>query len=191
MKCVSSRKTSLFSKGSNSYTTDYKHQGKIIHMLTSRFHKGIVCLTRGYWMSFYKWTYLQIVSFGSGGYDMTRSCDCYRWFVCTGLCDMCRTMCFGRWRADACMRIGSFCRMWAWYIGWCDLSMTGGCIMCYWLCHIGCVGDFLEMSTVSAKNLSWWCLYHVGTWFSAGLSNGRWSPSSRLLVLYSYSLSCA
>ena len=65
-----------------------------------------------------------------------------------------------------------------------------GCIMERRQCLIKIADIFLEMSTVSAKNLSCWGLDDVGSSFSACLSDNCWSPFPCIMVLYSHQLPC-
>ena len=64
--------------------------------------------------------------------------------------------------------------------------MMCGCIMVRRQCLIRIADIFLEMSTVSAKNLSCCGFDNIGSWFSASLSNNCWSPLPRIMVLYSH-----
>ena len=160
--------------------------------MTSLFQQRNDCSSRVCQRGFRYEPFVWVVPFfGEGGYDTTRSRDCSRWFVITGLCPLYRSVCFCRWSADAGMCVGSFCRKYVWYIGWFELCVMRGCIMQKCRCRIGSIGTFLEMPAISTKNLSWWGLDNVGTRFCAGLSDNRWSPSSRVLVLFSHPLSSA
>ena len=65
-----------------------------------------------------------------------------------------------------------------------------GCIMETRQCLIGVADIFLEMSMVSAKNLSCWSFNDVGSRFSTCLSDNCWSPLPHIMVLYSHLLPC-
>ena len=101
---------------------------------------------------------------------------------------MCMSVCYFRWRADVSVYVGFFCRMCVWNVrGW-RLSVMDGCIMERRQCLIRIADILLEMSTVSAKNLSCLGFDGIGSWFSACLSANCWSPLPLIMVLYSHQM---
>ena len=65
-----------------------------------------------------------------------------------------------------------------------------GCIMERHQCLIRTTDIFLEMPTVSVKNLSCWDFDDVGSWFSACLSDNCRSLLPHIMVLYSHQFPC-